>query len=1000
MDIAPAGLSVDNLKGLWCALDRDDSNKVEAAEFANFMMLAVPKEVVDGVMARRSEENRQKALAKQAALEAADRKRNGANLMKTAVLRADLVQQGVAEPTDEEKYELSAKFNKHLEWLYPGNERSRSWMNIFKAVDKDGSGLITYLELSDMVRKQMKIPVTEMSEKGLTSLWCCLDIDNSNVLEQAEFGRFISLAGPTHSPEGRAEARAEAVRQASLAKIAKEEAEASLLNGAITAKMQTLNIREELAALGIQPATVEEQVELSGILNTALEVLYPNNTRVWTQLFKNMAKENGTVEFDELEVILRKDMKLAESELADTKLKSLWCALDADASNHVTHEEFGRFMNLAGPSHSKEGMYEKRAEAIRQAKRAKALELEAMEAKLNGADKTNTAQIRSMLTNLAVPPLNDADIEGLSLKFNVQLEYMLPGNDRSHSWMTMFEEVDKDKSGLITYNELERMVRDKLKLTAREDLSSAALQALWCWIDSDDSNSVQPAEFGKFMKLAAPPAVVTGAAAKRAEEHRRQIAEKALADLEARKLLAGYVPTTRDILNELEAADMPQFSEEDQLHMSIKYNDSLEHLKPAKGQTKSWLTLFKMVDVDDSGSISFDELVAITRNLLKLSKAEMPEVRIKALWVTLDVDGSNVISTQEFGRFMRKGNRQKRTTTSKVKARDIPPPSKGRAKPIPPLPGSNKPTGAFARALLQGGNPVAPPEVQLEHLWPSRKIESRARSKSPGRSRSPPSVPSAAGADLHGMGSPPRDAQRRGSPPRASPAVDLAPIGRGFQSPRPTVFTMPRTASPTGVPKRPVSALDREYERILAAHHFSPRKDYAAYTSSSSTPRTPSPTALPPATRRGPHSARAHVPFRPISAAAGHHDARSPYSRGARATTATRTGRAPSSPRPTTASPRVGPRRETRASYQASVWSMQDAEPPNFRAVGSVERDYMHGIDMYRRMCDHAIQRIDRATGFPERDKADVRNAQHFGEFMKLKQSPARMTGKGERLPS
>ena len=57
--------------------------------------------------------------------------------------------------------------------------------------------------------------------------------------------------------------------------------------------------------------------------------------------------------------------------------------------------------------------------------------------------------------------------------------------------------------------------------------------------------------------------------------------------------------------------------------MSIKYNDSLHHLKPVKGQTKSWLTLFKMVDVDDSGSIAFDELVNITRNLLKLSKAEM-----------------------------------------------------------------------------------------------------------------------------------------------------------------------------------------------------------------------------------------------------------------------------------------------------------------------------------------------------------------------------------------
>ena len=91
---------------------------------------------------------------------------------------------------------------------------------------------------------------------------------------------------------------------------------------------------------------------------------------------------------------------------------------------------------------------------------------------------------------------------------------------------------------------------------------------------------------------------------------------------------------------------------------------------------------------------------------------------------------------------------------------------------------------------------------------------------------------------------------------------------------------------------------------------------------------------------------------------------------------------------------------------------MHAAEPPNFRAVGPVERDYMHGIDMYRRMCDHAIKRIDRAIApgliapgaspshqYAER-LAQVDNAQRFGEFMRLKDTPTRMTGKGERLPN
>ena len=88
---------------------------------------------------------------------------------------------------------------------------------------------------------------------------------------------------------------------------------------------------------------------------------------------------------------------------------------------------------------------------------------------------------------------------------------------------------------------------------------------------------------------------------------------------------------------------------------------------------------------------------------------------------------------------------------------------------------------------------------------------------------------------------------------------------------------------------------------------------------------------------------------------------------------------------------------------------MHDAEPPNFRAIGPVERDYMHGIDMYRRMCDHAIKRIDRAMGYnlgasPSHQYAErlaqVDNAQRFGEFMRLKETPTRMNGKGERLPN
>jgi len=84
---------------------------------------------------------------------------------------------------------------------------------------------------------------------------------------------------------------------------------------------------------------------------------------------------------------------------------------------------------------------------------------------------------------------------------------------------------------------------------------------------------------------------------------------------------------------------------------------------------------------------------------------------------------------------------------------------------------------------------------------------------------------------------------------------------------------------------------------------------------------------------------------------------------------------------------------------------MRDASPPRFAAVGPVERDYMHGIDMYRRLCDRAIQRAE-DLGSPvvgehvydgSKEMVFPGQAKEFGRYMKLTAPPHRMTGKGER---
>mgnify|MGYP005715710889 FL=1 len=65
--------------------------------------------------------------------------------------------------------------------------------------------------------------------------------------------------------------------------------------------------------------------------------------------------------------------------------------------------------------------------------------------------------------------------------------------------------------------------------------------------------------------------------------------------------------------------------------------------------------MFKHMDDDESGRISYTELVNGLRSVLRLSKAEMPESRLRSLWVHLDYDASGFLTTGEFGRFMRRG---------------------------------------------------------------------------------------------------------------------------------------------------------------------------------------------------------------------------------------------------------------------------------------------------------------------------------------------------------
>ena len=71
----------------------------------------------------------------------------------------------------------------------------RSWYRLFKHMDDDGTGLITFDEFEDMVRNELHIKARRaargeiaLSEANLKSVWRALDADGSGYIAAGEFG--------------------------------------------------------------------------------------------------------------------------------------------------------------------------------------------------------------------------------------------------------------------------------------------------------------------------------------------------------------------------------------------------------------------------------------------------------------------------------------------------------------------------------------------------------------------------------------------------------------------------------------------------------------------------------------------------------------------------------------------------------------------------------------------------------------------------------------------
>ena len=190
--------------------------------------------------------------------------------------------------------------------------------------------------------------------------------------------------------------------------------------------------------------------------------------------------------------MVRTRCKKKANDISDESLRALWCALDADDSNAVQHDEIKAFLKRGELTH-----------AARRGGQASFVKSSNELSSLNAAiASTPTSEMRAELelAGMALPAGDE--LSALSTTFNAWLTagfYEGGGKADALSWVDLYNFFDDDGSGFLTFDELCRVVRTRCKKKAN-DISDESLRALWCALDADDSNAVQRDEMAKFLR--------------------------------------------------------------------------------------------------------------------------------------------------------------------------------------------------------------------------------------------------------------------------------------------------------------------------------------------------------------------------------------------------------------------------------------------------------------------------------------------------------------------
>jgi len=296
--------------------------------------------------------------------------------------------------SEAEQQQVSTLLNERMIDIFQ-DPQARSWYKLFVHMDDDCSGKINFHELEDMIRNELKLPPSMLSDDQLKAVWRSLDEDRSGLITTGEFGRFMRIGAHVHekdaswkmrfydakqtqgvatrkemkellervqetrrTAEDGVAQRTSQLRQDAVGRVANavarvQQQKAMSARALRQERDERLHCHLSKGDGSVKVASDKECEQVATILNQRMaEIILDPQARSWYKLFVHMDDDlSGKINFHELEDMIRNELKIPKDRLSEDQLTSIWFALDEDRSGLITSGEFGKFMRRGAHVH-------------------------------------------------------------------------------------------------------------------------------------------------------------------------------------------------------------------------------------------------------------------------------------------------------------------------------------------------------------------------------------------------------------------------------------------------------------------------------------------------------------------------------------------------------------------------------------------------------------------------------------------------------------------------